>query len=103
MNNCKRRRLDSVEDTEDRKINKLVDEVMSLRNDMKDLQKILKILTVQIKYQNNKITSLEDVISQKEESVDISHLTELLTNNKISTENENEIEVDTKSNFSYIS
>lgn len=91
MESKKRKVCDTpYQSSENRYINKLVVDVSQLKENVCDLKKIIKMLTVQIKYQNNKMDSLEESINSKDFSSDITELSDLLRNQTIDMETENE-------------
>lgn len=91
MESKKRKVCDTpYQSSENRYINKLVVDVSQLKENVSDLKKIIKMLTVQIKYQNNKMDSLEESINSKDFSSDITELSDLLRNQTIDMETENE-------------
>ena len=63
---------------------------MLIPNNLEDKKKFIKMLTVQIKYQNNKMDSLEESINSKDFSSDITELSDLLRNQTIDMEMEPE-------------
>ena len=91
MESKKRKICDTpYQSSENRYINKLVVDVSQLKENVCDLKKIIKMLTVQIKYQNNKMDSLEESINSKDFSSDITELSDLLRNQTIDMETETE-------------
>ena len=91
MESKKRKVCDTpYQSSENRYINKLVVDVSQLKENVSDLKKIIKMLTVQIKYQNNKMDSLEESINSKDFSSNITELSDLLRNQTIDMETENE-------------
>jgi hypothetical protein len=91
MESKKRKVCDTpYQSSENRYINKLVVDVSQLKENVCDLKKIIKMLTVQIKYQNNKMDSLEESIKSKDFSSDITELSDLLRNQTIDMETETE-------------
>lgn len=91
MESKKRKVCDTpYQSSENRYINKLVVDVSQLKENVSDLKKIIKMLTVQIKYQNNKMDSLEESINSKDFSSDITELSDLLRNQTIDMEMEHE-------------
>ena len=91
MESKKRKVCDTpYQSSENRYINKLVVDVSQLKENVCDLKKIIKMLTVQIKYQNNKMDSLEESIKSKDFSSDITELSNLLRNQTIDMETETE-------------
>ena len=91
MESKKRKVCDTpYQSSENRYINKLVVDVSQLKENVCDLKKIIKMLTVQIKYQNNKMDSLEESINSKDFSSDITELSDLLRNQTIDMEMEPE-------------
>ena len=102
MESKKRKVCDTpYQSSENRYINKLVVDVSQLKENVCDLKKIIKMLTVQIKYQNNKMDSLEESIKSKDYSSDITELSDLLRNQTIDMETETETENKKKENISY--
>ena len=102
MESKKRKVCDTpYQSSENRYINKLVVDVSQLKESVSDLKKIIKMLTVQIKYQNNKMDSLEESIKSKDYSSDITELSDLLRNQTIDMETETETENKKKENISY--
>ena len=102
MESKKRKVCDTpYQSSENRYINKLVVDVSQLKENVCDLKKIIKMLTVQIKYQNNKMDSLEESIKSKDFSSDITELSDLLRNQTIDMETETETENKKKENISY--
>ena len=91
MESKKRKVCDTpYQSSENRYINKLVVDVSQLKEILFELKKIIKMLTVQIKYQNNKMDSLEESIKSKDFSSDITELSDLLRNQTIDMETETE-------------
>ena len=91
MESKKRKVCDTpYQSSENRYINKLVVDVSQLKENVCDLKKIIKMLTLQIKYQNNKMDSLEESIKSKDYSSDITELSDLLRNQTIDMETETE-------------
>ena len=76
--------LDQI--SEDRGVNRLVGDISLLKDNVEDLKKIVNLLMVQIKYQNNKINSLENNINSKDYSEDIIEITQLLRSQTINVE-----------------
>lgn len=102
MESKKRKVCDTpYQSSENRYINKLVVDVSQLKENVCDLKKIIKMLTLQIKYQNNKMDSLEESIKSKDYSSDITELSDLLRNQTIDMETETETENKKKENISY--
>ena len=102
MESKKRKVCDTpYQSSENRYINKLVVDVSQLKENVCDLKKIIKMLTVQIKYQNNKMDSLEESIKSKDFSSDITELSDLLRNQTIDMETETETENNKEENISY--
>ena len=91
MESKKRKICDTpYQSSENRYINKLVVDVSQLKESVSELKKFIKMLTVQIKYQNNKMDSLEESIKSKDFSSDITELSDLLRNQTIDMETETE-------------
>ena len=77
---CKKRRiqLEGIHISEDRVLNKVVDDVTDMRSNITELKKMIKVLLVQIKFQNNKINSLEEKINQNSENSEMLELKEMI-------------------------
>ena len=101
----KKRRLQNEGNhvSENRGINKLIDDMSEMKSNVSELKKIAKMLLVQIKFQNNKITSLEEKVNQNSDNFEMTEIKEMIIQLGMGTEsnNSNTIQEENK-DYSYI-
>lgn len=101
--NYKKRRLEGEESqlTENRDMNKIMNDIHQLKTMVLESQKLNKMLLVQIKYQNNKIESLENKINKNDNSFDMGELQQYIQSCYHSLDKTSPEEPVKKDDFSY--